>query len=188
MLNWVSFNESKNYGDLYHSIWRIESSKELIKMIKSILEKGIRFSTNEKTEQQREEGFFKFLKNKYFISTTRDKNTIKKYPVTFVIDGNSVSDRYKIEPFNLSGKVNISYTNYMKKTYGDYKNWPTKTKDSMYLKLMNSRYSSEEKILTNKEGFLSTKYIKEIIINKPDKELFEFINNLDINIKVTIIN
>jgi hypothetical protein len=190
ILDWFSFNESKNYGDLYHSIWRIKSSREIIPIIESILENGIKFSKNPISDDSRYKGFFKFLKSQYFISVTRDKNFIKKYPVTFVLDGESISNNYKIEPFNLNANTDIRYTNYMKKRYGEYENWPKNISDSQYLKLMNARYASEEKIINNRnsEGFLSSKYIKEIIFNKPDQHLIDFINGLDVDIKLTIIN
>jgi hypothetical protein len=187
MLDWISFNESKNYGDLYHSIWRIDSSNELVNIIKSILENGIKFSNDPKSNYKISRGFYKFLKTEYYyISVTRDKKTISEYPVTFVLDGESISNNYKIEPFNLNAPIEIKSTKAAKNMNMNHIN----LKPSQILKKYNMRWAAEEKIINNrnKEGFLSTKYIKEIIFNKPDQHLVDFINELDIDIKLTIKN
>jgi hypothetical protein len=185
------FFEAKNYGDLYHSLWRVDHRKA-VEITLNILEKGFKFSDDHGTWKPmlKKDNVFKrkhwnFLKSDELktISVTRDSSTKDRYPITFVLDGNAISNNYKIEPCNLRAPSEIFFT----------KNPP---KDNSYWGLYNGRYSSEEKILSKKD-YLEPKFIKEIIINKYKKnsstitftdeeiELIKFNAN---NIKVTVVD
>jgi hypothetical protein len=177
--------ESKNYGDVYHSLWRVDHRKA-VETTLNILEKGFKFSdhglwkpmlSKDNVYSRKHWDFLKSDKLKT-ISVTRDSSTKERYPITFVLDGNSISNNYKIEPCNLKAPSEIFFT----------KN-PKDKKDS-YWGLYNGRYSSEEKILSKKD-YLEPKFIKEIIINKyknfTDEEI-ELIKLNANNIKVTVID
>lgn len=181
--DWIKFNESKNYGDLYHSIWRSSMTQnQILNILSGVLENGLKFSKNVFTSSINKN--FHFLGDNYFLSTTRNKQVINKYPVTFVLDGGSISNKYKIEPFNLKAPREIGISKTDRKNLEYLKS----LKPGEEYKEFNGRYFAEEKIVSNKEGYLNTKYIKEIILNKPSDELIEFINQLDTKgIKITII-
>lgn len=112
-------NEAKKVGPLYHF------TKE--EHIESIKTKGIRFNKDNST-----------LKNiKYSISTTRDKKQKPwSYDIRITLDGDAISERYKIMPINVE---NV---------------WATATKKS-------SKHGDffEERIIANKPGYLNPKYI-----------------------------
>lgn len=46
----------------------------------------------------------------------------------------------------------------------------------------------EEKIESKKPGYLSPKYIKQIILYKPSDELIEMVHSIDTEIDIKIIN
>lgn len=185
--------ESKNYGDVYHSLWRVDHRKA-VETTLNILEKGFKFSDDHGTWKPmlKKDNVFKrkhwdFLKSGDLktISITRDSSTKDRYPITFVLDGNAISNNYKIEPCNLHAPSEIFFT----------KNPPKDKKDS-YWGLYNARYSSEEKILSKKD-YLEPKFIKEIIINKYKRvastitfteEEIELIKSNASNIKVSVID
>ena len=186
------FFEAKNYGDLYHSLWRVDHRKA-VEITLNILEKGFKFSDDHGTWKPmlKKDNVFKrkhwnFLKSDELktISVTRDSSTKDRYPITFVLDGNAISNNYKIEPCNLRAPSEIFFT----------KNPKSKKDSSWYT--YNARYSSEEKILSKKD-YLEPKFIKEIIINKYKKtsstitftdEEIEMIKLNANNIKVTVID
>jgi hypothetical protein len=184
--------ESKNYGDVYHSLWRVFDHRKAVETTLNILEKGFKFSdhgvwepmlSKDNVYSRKHWDFLKSDKLKT-ISVTRDSSTKDRYPITFVLDGNEISNNYKIEPCNLRAPSEIFFT----------KNPKSKKDSSWYT--YNSRYSSEEKILSKKD-YLEPKFIKEIIINKYKKvastitfteEEIELIKLNANNIKITVID
>ena len=178
--------ESKNYGNVYHSIWnpkRFDADSTITKTVLSILEKGFKFSDDygnwnlglkPKFNKRTHWDFLNADKLKT-ISITRDSSTKDNYGITFVLDGNAISNNYKIEPCNLTAPGEISFS---------------KTTKGLSWKHYNSRWASEEKILSKKD-YLEPKFIKEIIINKYYKiteEEIDLIKSNAGNIKVTIID
>jgi len=191
-LNTFKFFESKNYDVLFHSLWRMVDHKSAVETTLNILKNGFKFSDHGvwkpmlKKDNVYSRKHWDFLKSDKLktISVTRDSSTKYRYPITFVLDGYAISNNYKIEPCNLRAPSEIFFT----------KN-PKNKKDS-YWGLYNSRYSSEEKILSKKD-YLEPKFIKEIIINKYKRvastitfteEEIEIIKSNANNIKVTVIN
>jgi len=184
--NWITFNESKNYGNLYHSIcWRTDDKNVAISIYEKIMNEGIKFSTNQDVEYWSKQGNFKFMKGEYFISVTRDK-PIKKPTIsipifdrgyadwiTLVLDGESISNKYLIEPINRRGPSEIKFIKDLKNkgTYDEF------SKDDLRRRnhLLNSRYCSEERIISKNEGYLSPKYIKEVILTDLNDEQIEII-------------
>jgi len=177
------FFEAKNYGDLYHSIWKRDNNRVLQTTL-SILEKGFKFSDNHgvwepmlKKDNVYGRKHWNFLKSDELktISVTRDSSTIQNKTITFVLNGSAISNNYKIEPCNLGAPSEIRVTKLKNMPWGFY----------------NSRYSFEEKILSKKD-YLEPKFIKEIIINKHYKEItdseIEIIKSNAGDIKVTVID
>jgi len=84
-----NITEGKQVGDLYHFTYS--------KYIDNIKRNGIKFTPDDSELEQ--------YKNKYFISTTRIKNpdfvTYGEYDVRITLDGNKISNKYKIVPINL---------------------------------------------------------------------------------------
>ena len=138
--------EGKQVGNLYHFTY--------IENIPKILEKGLKF---EKDNINR--GSFE---NKYSISTTRDKRgTFWRYKTgmgyiygRIVIDGNLVSNSYKIIPVNAD---NI---------WGNIKQDPK----SLYYNVKLNNFS-EERIINDFPSYLPIKYIKEIHLPKKVEEI-----------------
>ena len=177
--------ESKNYGDVYHSIWnpkRFDTDSTITKTVLSILEKGFRLSDNYGNwnlglkKGYRNRKYWNFLNSDKLktMSITRDSSCKYNYGITFVLDGNPISNNYKIEPCNLTAPGEIA----LSKTKG------------LPWKYYNNRWASEEKILSKKD-YLEPKFIKEIIINKhygiTDEEI-ELIKLKSGSIKVTVID
>lgn len=170
--------ESKNYGKLYHSLWRMDDRKA-VETTLSILEKGFKFSDDHGVWKPmlKKDNLFKrkhwdFLNSDKLktISVTRDSSTKNNFKVTFVLDGNSISNNYKIEPCNLKAPTEIRFSKDKNNSWNTY----------------NSRYSSEEKILS-KRDYLESKYITEIILNGLSEEDINTIKS-NTNIKITTID
>ena len=186
-LNNFNLFESKNYGDVYHSILGGDN-KHSINTALGILEKGIRFSDNYGPWKIKKHWAFLGEGNFKTISVTRDSTTKDNNIVTFVLDGNAISNNYRIEPCNLGAPREIKSTNIAKDRKKNM--LPVDTKWGTF----NGRYMSEEKILSKKDN-LETKYIKEIILNTYSP-IGRGITEEDINIikenangiKVTVIN
>lgn len=181
--DWIKFNEEKNYGDLYHSLrYRTTSSysydfkdeNELFDLTQNILTQGLRFETNKhKDSTYKHPRLFD-----YYISTSRDKSHSDIFHVTFVIDAQKVSNHYRIVPFN-----KFVFGDYMRNISPRYK-VGSFTSSNFPL----SRKWSEEKIVSKNPGFLSSKYFKEIILNRVSKEfedkLSGLLSELNLNIKI----
>lgn len=181
--DWIKFNEEKNYGDLYHSLrYRTTSSysydfkdeNELFDLTQNILTQGLRFETNKHKDSTYEHPRL----FDYYISTSRDKSHSDIFHVTFVIDSQKVSNHYRIVPFN-----KFVFGDYMRNISPRYK-VGSFTSSNFPL----SRKWSEEKIVSKNPGFLSSKYFKEIILNRVSKEfedkLSGLLSELNLNIKI----
>lgn len=127
-------NEGKQVGVLYHYTDP--------KNIKSILDRGLRFS-----EPQEE------ISNQYFISTTRKKHLGKLYEAEIILDGDAISHHYKITPIQASTLIDKPGEKWFK-YYG-----------VKYDSLGGSELA-EERILNNSPGFLSPKYILKVNLPK----------------------
>ena len=120
--------EAKQVGLLYH--YTSPSN------IENILKNGIKFSS----PQQR-------VSNMYYISTTRKKQNWK-HLTQITLDGDKISEKYKISPIQAS-------------TFLDY--------DEEWLKVVGVKIDSlggseltEERILSKTPGYLSPEYILSI--------------------------
>ena len=164
MKSWSQFNESKNYGNLYHALMRHAPSESVDTCI-NILKQGLRFNRNTQAEMGKKRGNFKFLDGDFYISVTRTKS-FKNY-VTFILDGESISNKYKIEPFNMRA-WNRDYEFYS-------------------LGRNNNKYMTEEKIVSKTQGYLDPKYIKEIVIRELSDDQINTIKENAGNIKVTVL-
>ena len=122
-------NEGKQIGLLYHYT--------NIKNIKNILDKGLKFS-----EPQEE------ISSKYYISTTRKKQNWK-HQAEIVLDGNKISQNYKIIPINASTFIDKPGDEWFKQV-------GVKT-DSL-----GGSELAEERILSSNPGYLDPKYILKI--------------------------
>lgn len=192
------FNESKNYQNLYHSIWRNPKVDDII----HIMNNGIKFNKErEDTINKIKRGSYKFLKEDiYTICVSRIKGS---YLVTFVLDGSAISNRYKIEPFNLLARRDITTSNLLK-SQGTRNFIPNKINGGREIQIsdLNTRWASEEKIISKKSEYLNPKYIKEVIIKKStfdtnqdkviqyftESDIDRIIENNKYNIKIGIIN
>jgi hypothetical protein len=121
-------SEAKQVGILYH----YTDSKN----IKNILKNGIKFSPPQQE-----------ISNMYYISTTRKKQNWK-HQTQITLDGNKISEKYKISPIQAS-------------TFLDY--------DEEWLKVVGVKIDSlggselaEERILSKTPGYLSPEYILDI--------------------------
>jgi hypothetical protein len=190
--DYKSFNESKYYGDLYHNLRSYPQGsvsidyQEIFKTLRSICDYGLKFNKNPISDNSRIKGRFKFLVGDYFISVTRDKKTIDNFGVSFVLDGEKISERYKIEPFNLNCNVDIKVSKYLKSHNfdGDWKENPVMF--GYKSPIPNSRYWSEEKIISKSPGYLSPKYFKKIVINRPSEIFFGLLKELETDIEILI--
>ena len=126
-------NERKQVGDLYHFTYS--------EHIDSIKAKGIKFNKDDSTLDK--------FKNKYYISTTREKNNpefafIREYDIRITLDGDRISDKYVIYPINVE------------KIWGAFDDYPPgliTTKEGRFY---------EERIISPTESYLSPTYFKEI--------------------------
>ena len=121
-------NEGKQAGILYHYTDP--------KNVENIKKNGIRFSSPQQE-----------ISNMYYISTTRKKQNWK-HLAQITLDGNKISEKYKILPIQAS-------------TFLDY--------DEEWLKVVGVKIDSlggselaEERILSKTPGYLSPEYILSI--------------------------
>ena len=149
--------EAKQAGPLYH-FTNIES-------LSDILQSGLKFVLNNSTLPQHT--------GTYYISATRDKSgagvidylsNMTEFNVRLQLDGDKISERYKVEPINIE---NVWMA-------GD-KDWEKSTK---FPELF------EERIISKKSGYLSPVYITQIDTIVPedeieDEELLDKINIVD---------
>lgn len=175
--------ESKNYGDLYKTIFA--RKEDVVDIAISVLKNGFKFFEDKTTTNGYWKGKFKFLKHPFDIDNTSNKSKIYKYSlctsrsrkyldrdfllgseiprITFILDGKLISDKYKIEPFNFY-RPNSIFSN---------KHW------------------NEEKILSTKPEYLNIKYIKEVILDNRDSDIDSIIKKIISenihNIKITIL-
>jgi len=123
-------NEGKQIGLLYHYT--------NIKNIKNILDKGLKFS-----EPQEE------ISNEYFISTTRKKQNWK-HKTLIVLDGNKISEKYKIVPIQASTYIDKPSDEWFKQV-------------GVKIDSLGGSELAEERIISNKPGYLEPKYILKIV-------------------------
>jgi hypothetical protein len=205
--NWLQFNEGKNYGNLYHGFTvkgdDIKSDKvsddvdsKTYETIISILEKGLKFASANFGDGTGNQPMINWYKNadnyggmdlwknmrgSYFISTSRNSQWVKNNRVTFVLDGSLISNNYKIHPFDFTAALKIKTIKRVKKT-----GMGNSPKDIMdYAGKRPDVY--EEKIESNKPGYLSSKYITGIILYKPSDDLIKLVQSIDTNLDIKII-
>lgn len=123
-------NESKQVGILYHY-----ASPE---NIENILKNGIRFSSPQKE-----------ISNEYFISTTRKKQNWK-HKTLIVLDGNKISEKYKIVPIQASTYIDKPSDEWFKQV-------------GVKIDSLGGSELAEERIISNKPGYLEPKYILKIV-------------------------
>ena len=127
--------EARQVGLLYHFT---NSS-----FINNIKEKGIKFEPDNS-------GFYP---NQFYIAATRDKSgeglmkylDYKDLNIRITLDGNKISERYKIKPINIE---NIW-------------NWDEFEEEGIPVISKFAEFF-EERILSNKEGYLDPKYFLNI--------------------------
>jgi hypothetical protein len=148
--------EAKQVGPLYHFT--------NIKYLKGIINSGLKFEPNNSTLPQH--------KNTYSISVTRDKigagvidylSNVSDFDVRIKLDGDKISEIYRVEPINIE---NVWMA-------GD-KNWEKSTK---FPELF------EERIISKKSGYLSPNYILQIDTIIPEEDIEDEIID-----KVNIVN
>ena len=188
----VGFNESKNYGELY----RFESDITLqfrqnpdeckknvfyeryVGRLFNILKQGIPLVYNDliyslKTGEKKK--FSKYLKEydyKYSLCCTRNKNLNFASNIRIVLDGQKISDNYIIKPVSYSALISIDRSR------------EEKRKSSIY-----NRKEYEERIFSNKPGYINHKCIKEIQIDNSLKPMEDEIVKSNIyNIKIKFID
>ena len=205
--NWLQFNEGKNYADLYHGftakgddIKRLNVNEEVdmktYDTIVSILDKGLKFTSANFEDGTGHQPMLNWYKNdnnygglnlwknmtgSYFISTSRNSQWVKKNRVSFVLDGSSISNNYKIHPFDFTAGVKIKTIKRAKETGRG--NSPKDIMD--YAGKRKEVY--EEKIESKKPGYLSPKYIKEIVLYKPSDGLVRLVQSIDTDIDIKVI-
>ena len=144
--------EAKQVGPLYHFT--------NILFLNNILKTGLKFNPDNSGLSQ--------YKNTFYISATRQQNgtgTIKDIPektfnVRIKLDGNKISERYKVEPINV---INV----WMAGGYGN----PSIKYPELF----------EERIISNKPGYLSPSYIFQIDTIVPEEDLDDkFIGKINI--------
>jgi hypothetical protein len=135
MIKLLDLIEAKQIGILYHFT---NSS-----FINNIKEKGIKFTPDNS-------GLYL---NQFYIAATRDKSgkgllkylDYKDLNIRITLDGNKISERYKIEPINIE--------NIWNKDEFEEEGIPVISKYTEFF---------EERILSNKEGYLDPKYFISI--------------------------
>ncbi len=187
ILDWINFNEGKHYGDLYHGFGNPKfTDGQLFDVLKSILDKGLKFTPaateggnqpipgwyKNKDDDYGGGNLFRNMTGDYFISTSRNPNWYKQGRITLVLDGGSISDRYRIHPYQLGADLRI-------KTGKRIKENPDKYTMKSYMNLTGKRNNTyEEKIESKKPGFLDPKYIKGIILYKPSEQLVDMVSSI----------
>jgi len=122
-------NEGKQIGLLYHYTD--------IKNIKNILDKGLKFS---KPQEE--------ILSKYYISTTRKKQNWK-HLAEIVLDGNKISQNYKIIPINASTFIDKPSNEWFKQV-------------GVKIDSLGGSELAEERIISSSPGYLDPKYILKI--------------------------
>jgi hypothetical protein len=126
--------EGKQVGTLYHYTNP--------KNIKSILNKGLKFS---KPQEE--------ISNNYYISTTRKKQKTWIRDAEIVLDGDAISNNYKIMPIQASTLIDNPGENWFKMM-------------GVKIDSLGGSELAEERILSNSPGFLSPKYILKVNLPK----------------------
>jgi hypothetical protein len=106
--------------------------------------------------------------NKYYISFTRDKNfLIRNYNMIngyincrIVFDGDIISNKYKIEPYDYFAHIKLKKLNTSKRGTVDYND---EQEERLYLKYHNSKFEIKKSLLRIE---LIGKNIDYIFINK----------------------
>lgn len=128
-------NEGKQVGILYHYTDR--------KNVKNILNKGLKFS---KPQDE-------ISSSQYYISTTRKKQNLK-HLVEIILDGDKISQNYKIIPINSSTFIDKPGNEWFKQV-------------GVKIDSLGGSELAEERILSSNPGYLDPKYILKInILNK----------------------
>ena len=122
-------NEAKQAGILYHYTDP--------KNIENILKNGIKFSAPQKE-----------ISDKYYISTTRKKQNWK-HNTLIILDGNKISEKYKIIPIQASTYIDNPSKDWFKKV-------------GVKIDSLGGSELAEERIISNKPGYLDPKYIIKI--------------------------
>jgi hypothetical protein len=118
--------EAKQVGFLYHY-----TSPD---NIKNILKNGIKFSFPQKE-----------ISDKYFISTTRRKQNWK-HKTLIILDGNKISEKYKIIPIQASTYIDNPSDEWFKQV-------------GVKIDSLGGSELAEERIISDKPGYLDPKYI-----------------------------
>ena len=127
-------NEGKQVGILYHYTDR--------KNVKNILNKGLKFS---KPQDE--------ISSSHYISTTRKKQNLK-HLVEIILDGDKISQNYKIIPINSSTFIDKPGNEWFKQV-------------GVKIDSLGGSELAEERILSSNPGYLDPKYILKInILNK----------------------
>lgn len=129
--------EAKQVGLLYHYTDP--------KNVKNILDKGLKFS-----EPQEE------ISNNYYISTTRKKQKTWIGDAEIILDGDAISNNYKIVPIQASTLIDKPGKKWFKKM-------------GVKIDSLGGSELAEERILSNSSGFLSPKYILKVNLPKGKK-------------------
>jgi hypothetical protein len=126
--------ESKKVGMLYHST--------PIRNIENILKQGIKFSNPQEE-----------ISSDYFISTTRSSKIFRgrKGTSLIILDGDTISNHYKIIPIQASTFLDPNVGDEWFKYYG--------VKHDTF----SGTAIPEERILSKSPGYLSPKYILDVI-------------------------
>jgi hypothetical protein len=150
--------EAKQVGPLYHFT--------NISFLNDILKTGLKFKPDNSGLPQ--------YKNTFNVAVTRDKSGegVMKYlsfkrefNIRIKLDGDKVSEQYKVEPINVE-----NIWNYDIGDKNSEEQIPTKFP-----------YFFEERIISNKPGYLSPSYISQIDTIVPEENLDdEFIGKINI--------
>jgi hypothetical protein len=128
--------EAKQVGDIYHFTYS--------KYLKNIKSKGLKFNPDNSD--------LEIYKNKYYISTTREKNPdwiySDEYNIRITLDGDRISNHYKVTPINVD---NI---------WGTYKGHNPEESDDYGTTKIGEAF--ETRIISNTPGYLSPMYFKKI--------------------------
>jgi hypothetical protein len=149
--------EAKQAGPLYHFT--------NISFLNDIIKTGLKFQPDNSGLPQ--------YKNTFYVAVTRDKSGEgvmeflsigKDFDIRIKLDGDKISERYKIEPINVENIWNAE----------DYKEQgeriPTKFP-----------YFFEERIISSKSGYLNPNYISQIDTIIPEEDIDdEFIGKINI--------
>jgi hypothetical protein len=122
-------NEGKQVGILYHYTH--------IDNVENIKKNGIKFSTPQQE-----------ISNMYYISTTRKKQKWK-YHSEIVLDGNKISEKYKIIPVQASTFIDNPSDEWFKKV-------------GVKIDSLGGSELAEERILSKSPGYLPLEYILSI--------------------------